>query len=209
MFATRYQRESKVPLGNARPSQVALAGTSRDTHCQRGFRQPRKIGLAISIVRHRLGRRRMNGGRGPIGPLGKFARTDKRGCRICLVAFTPLVKSRQGCTMTQSFKGRPGTVGGGGVKLCPWNRDGHGKREIRRRYRPRERPAISIRCVDENSLLMLQNYLAQYGYLPPTNPENGAFLSSEKLTAAIEEFQAFAGLNITGMPMLQFVQTSF
>lgn len=46
---------------------------------------------------------------------------------------------------------------------------------------------------------MLQNYLAQYGYLPPTNPESGAFLSEEKLTAAIEEFQAFAGLNITGM----------
>lgn len=88
----------------AEPSQVALAGTSRDTHCQRGFRQPRKIGLAISIVRYRLGRRRMNGGRGPIGPLGKFARTDKRGCRICLVAFAPLVKSRQGCTMTQSLK---------------------------------------------------------------------------------------------------------
>uniref|UniRef100_A0A348G5Z0 Matrix metalloproteinase14 n=1 Tax=Odontomachus monticola TaxID=613454 RepID=A0A348G5Z0_ODOMO len=42
------------------------------------------------------------------------------------------------------------------------------------------------------------NYLSQYGYLPPSNPENGAFLSSEKLTAAIEEFQAFAGLNITG-----------
>jgi len=35
--------------------------------------------------------------------------------------------------------------------------------------------------------------------LPPINPENGAFLSEEKLTAAIEEFQAFAGLNITGM----------
>ncbi|KAG5312241.1 MMP14 protein, partial [Acromyrmex insinuator] len=42
------------------------------------------------------------------------------------------------------------------------------------------------------------NYLAQYGYLPPINPENGAFLSEAKLTAAIEEFQAFAGLNITG-----------
>ncbi|TGZ42728.1 Matrix metalloproteinase-14 [Temnothorax longispinosus] len=42
------------------------------------------------------------------------------------------------------------------------------------------------------------NYLAQYGYLPPTNPESGAFLSEDKLTAAIEEFQAFAGLNITG-----------
>ncbi|XP_020290861.1 matrix metalloproteinase-14 isoform X2 [Pseudomyrmex gracilis] len=42
------------------------------------------------------------------------------------------------------------------------------------------------------------NYLAQYGYLPRTNPETGAFLSAEKLTAAIEEFQAFAGLNITG-----------
>lgn len=45
----------------------------------------------------------------------------------------------------------------------------------------------------------MQNYLAQYGYLPPINPENGAFLSEEKLTAAIEEFQAFGGLNITGM----------
>ncbi|XP_018395917.1 PREDICTED: matrix metalloproteinase-14 isoform X3 [Cyphomyrmex costatus] len=42
------------------------------------------------------------------------------------------------------------------------------------------------------------NYLAQYGYLPPINPENGAFLSEDKLTIAIEEFQAFAGLNITG-----------
>jgi len=49
---------------------------------------------------------------------------------------------------------------------------------------------------------MLQNYLAQFGYLPPTNPENGAFMSSEKLTAAIEEFQAFAGLNITGTLIL-------
>lgn len=46
---------------------------------------------------------------------------------------------------------------------------------------------------------MLQNYLSQYGYLPPANPENGAFLSEEKLVAAIEEFQAFAGLNITGI----------
>lgn len=40
--------------------------------------------------------------------------------------------------------------------------------------------------------------MSHYGYLPPTNPETGAFLSAEKLTAAIEEFQAFAGLNITG-----------
>lgn len=42
--------------------------------------------------------------------------------------------------------------------------------------------------------------------MPPTNPENGAFLSEEKLTAAIEEFQAFAGLNITGM--LNFIYLS-
>lgn len=53
---------------------------------------------------------------------------------------------------------------------------------------------------------MLQNYLSQYGYLPPINPENGAFLSEEKLTTAIEEFQAFAGLNITGM--LNFIYLS-
>lgn len=47
--------------------------------------------------------------------------------------------------------------------------------------------------------LILQNYLAQYGYLSPRNPENSAFQNADKLIAAIEEFQAFAGLNITGM----------
>lgn len=44
----------------------------------------------------------------------------------------------------------------------------------------------------------MQNYLAHYGYLPPMNPESGSFLSAEAMTAAIEDFQAFAGINVTG-----------
>lgn len=45
---------------------------------------------------------------------------------------------------------------------------------------------------------MLQNYLSQFGYLQPMNPTSGGIISEETLSKAISEFQAFAGLNITG-----------
>nr|XP_014285519.1 matrix metalloproteinase-14-like [Halyomorpha halys] len=43
-------------------------------------------------------------------------------------------------------------------------------------------------------------YLSQFGYLPPSvrNPSSGMLLSEEAMTDAIKEFQAFAGLNVTG-----------
>ncbi|CAL7943448.1 unnamed protein product [Xylocopa violacea] len=42
------------------------------------------------------------------------------------------------------------------------------------------------------------NYLSQFGYLQPINPTSGGIISQETLSKAIAEFQAFAGLNITG-----------
>lgn len=45
---------------------------------------------------------------------------------------------------------------------------------------------------------MLQNYLSQYGYLQPINPTSGGIISKETVSRAVAEFQAFAGLNITG-----------
>lgn len=45
---------------------------------------------------------------------------------------------------------------------------------------------------------LLQNYLSQFGYLQPMNPTSGGIISEETLSKAISEFQAFAGLNITG-----------
>ncbi|XP_016905170.1 matrix metalloproteinase-14 isoform X3 [Apis cerana] len=42
------------------------------------------------------------------------------------------------------------------------------------------------------------NYLSQFGYLQPMNPTSGGIISEETLSKAISEFQAFAGLNITG-----------
>ncbi|XP_046668364.1 matrix metalloproteinase-2 isoform X3 [Homalodisca vitripennis] len=50
----------------------------------------------------------------------------------------------------------------------------------------------------ENQAMM---YLSQFGYLSPTlrNPQSGQIISEDTLTKAIQEFQAFAGLNITGL----------
>jgi len=43
-------------------------------------------------------------------------------------------------------------------------------------------------------------YLSQFGYLSPSvsNPQSQHILSEDVLTKAIQEFQAFAGLNVTG-----------
>lgn len=43
-------------------------------------------------------------------------------------------------------------------------------------------------------------YLAQFGYLPAqmTNPNSGHLMTQEAMADAIREFQAFAGLNVTG-----------
>ncbi|XP_066601037.1 stromelysin-2 isoform X2 [Prorops nasuta] len=42
-------------------------------------------------------------------------------------------------------------------------------------------------------------YLSQFGYLPPANPASSGILSEETMVKAITEFQAFAGLNVTGI----------
>ena len=43
-------------------------------------------------------------------------------------------------------------------------------------------------------------YLSQYGYMSPSvrNPESSHLMTEEAYTNAIKEFQAFAGLNVTG-----------
>lgn len=44
-------------------------------------------------------------------------------------------------------------------------------------------------------------YLARYGYMDPAlqNPQSGALISGESVRRAIIDFQAFAGLNQTGI----------
>ncbi|XP_069668849.1 stromelysin-3 isoform X2 [Periplaneta americana] len=44
-------------------------------------------------------------------------------------------------------------------------------------------------------------YLSQFGYMNPTfrNPSSGTLIAAETMKKAIEDFQAFAGLNITGV----------
>jgi hypothetical protein len=47
---------------------------------------------------------------------------------------------------------------------------------------------------------LLQIYLSQFGYLNPQvrNPSSGTIIAADAMKKAIMEFQAFAGLNITG-----------
>jgi matrix metalloproteinase-14 (membrane-inserted) len=47
---------------------------------------------------------------------------------------------------------------------------------------------------------LLQIYLSQFGYLNPQvrNPSSGTIIAADAMRKAIVEFQAFAGLNITG-----------
>jgi hypothetical protein len=47
---------------------------------------------------------------------------------------------------------------------------------------------------------LLQFYLAQFGYLNPQvrNPSSGTIIAADAMRKAIMDFQAFAGLNITG-----------
>ncbi len=44
-------------------------------------------------------------------------------------------------------------------------------------------------------------YLARFGYLDPSlqNPSSGALISGDALKSATAEFQAFAGLDQTGI----------
>lgn len=57
------------------------------------------------------------------------------------------------------------------------------------------REAIPVTALSENNAM---SYLSQFGYLPPTNPTSGGFITQETMTKAISEFQSFAGLNVTG-----------
>ncbi|XP_011505400.1 PREDICTED: matrix metalloproteinase-14 isoform X1 [Ceratosolen solmsi marchali] len=42
-------------------------------------------------------------------------------------------------------------------------------------------------------------YLSQYGYLPPSNPISSGIISEQTIHRAIAEFQAFAGIGVTGV----------
>lgn len=48
-------------------------------------------------------------------------------------------------------------------------------------------------------------YLSEYGYLSPQvrNPQSGHLMSEETMTKAIMDFQAFAGLNLTGTKIIR------
>lgn len=59
------------------------------------------------------------------------------------------------------------------------------------------------------SIYLLQNYLSQFGYLQPINPTSGGIISQDTLSKAISEFQAFAGLNITGESCIPIVYKVF
>jgi matrix metalloproteinase-14 (membrane-inserted) len=47
----------------------------------------------------------------------------------------------------------------------------------------------------------MQMYLARFGYLDPAlqNPSSGALISGDSVRRAIIDFQSFAGLNQTGV----------
>lgn len=68
------------------------------------------------------------------------------------------------------------------------------------------RKVVFVLLLGASSLVLAQGqtkammYLSQFGYLPPAvrNPSSGMLLSQEAMTDAIKEFQAFAGLNVTG-----------
>lgn len=143
---------------------------------------------------------------------------DKRQISLLVASLSKLVK-RQGYIVTQSLKAD--SLQSDGIflpvisrcdNISPWvdTNKRYPTRHIRTYIRKaifscfsvndiNVYPEVYLKKKKNTFLILLQNYLAQYGYLPPINPEIGAFLSEEKLKAAIEEFQAFAGLNITGM----------
>lgn len=56
---------------------------------------------------------------------------------------------------------------------------------------------------------LVQIYLSQFGYLPPTarNPASGGLLDENTWNKAIMDFQSFAGVNITGKAQLKSQNT--
>lgn len=75
------------------------------------------------------------------------------------------------------------------------------------KQRVRRRVPIYTRPILETPTLiffvfraLFQLYLSHYGYLSPRvkNPHNGQLMSQETMSKAVEEFQAFAGINVTG-----------
>lgn len=55
--------------------------------------------------------------------------------------------------------------------------------------------------------LLFQLYLSQYGYLGPTKGNSSQLLDESSYRKAIEDFQAFAGLDVTGK--FSFIPKSF
>lgn len=59
---------------------------------------------------------------------------------------------------------------------------------------------ITIQHLNKQRFYLFQIYLSQFGYLPASakNPSSGGLLDEDTWNKAIQEFQAFAGLNVTG-----------
>lgn len=57
-----------------------------------------------------------------------------------------------------------------------------------------------MKLIEKNLLRFLQIYLSQFGYLPATarNPANGGLLDANTWLKAVQDFQSFAGINVTG-----------
>ncbi|KAG8335766.1 Belongs to the peptidase M10A [Homalodisca vitripennis] len=68
--------------------------------------------------------------------------------------------------------------------------------------RPSAPPRFARQPISRPFVILM--YLSQFGYLSPTlrNPQSGQIISEDTLTKAIQEFQAFAGLNITGLLLM-------
>nr|CAD7600101.1 unnamed protein product [Timema genevievae] len=64
---------------------------------------------------------------------------------------------------------------------------------------PEHTSHINPSCVIAWCCGCVRIYLSQFGYLPPTVRNRGTIMSEDTMKKAVAEFQAFAGLNITGL----------
>lgn len=64
-----------------------------------------------------------------------------------------------------------------------------------------------VKCVDLPLLFLLQLYLSQYGYLGPIKPNSSQLMDESSFRKAVEDFQSFAGLEVTGKIQTTWTET--